>query len=227
MPTPRLIRTMALLLATAACAKVTPPPAATPRVVVIAEPETGITTDWKAVALPSDRIWIDSLATEWKIALAEARARRFDKAIADETTLLEASAAQPRPAPPPGRYRCRTYKIGLSERGKGIGFARFKPFFCFIGTEDRLLTLTKATGTQRPGGRLWDDGDARLIFLGGTADGGGPAPYGADPKLNLVGVVERVGDFRWRLVTPPQADDARIEVIELVPDTPPPTEPAQ
>ena len=226
MPTPWPIRTGLIAALLAGCAR-TPAPAVAPQVVVVAEPEAGITTDWKAVALASDRAWIDNLASEWKIALAEARARRFEKAVADETTLLQVDAAQPRPAPPPGRYRCRTYKIGLSERGKGTGFTRFKPFFCFVGTEDRLLTLTKATGTQRPGGRLWDDGDARLIFLGGTANGGGPAPYGADPRHNLAGVLERVGEFRWRLVTPPQANDARIEVIELVPDTPPPTEPAQ
>jgi hypothetical protein len=38
-------------------------------------------------------------------------------------------------------------------------------------------------------------------------------------------VVERVGDFRWRLVTPWQSKDARIEVMELVPNTPPPPAP--
>lgn len=190
--------------------------------------DNGVPSDWKSIALPADRSWIALVEAAWQSALTEARARKFETAIAAEGPLLSPAAAMPRPAPSPGRYRCRVIKLGLSPENKGAGFAKFKPFYCFIAAEGSLLTFTKATGTQRPGGRLWDDGDKRLVFLGGVSPTGNePAPYGGDPKHNLAGVVERVDDFRWRLVTPGQSGDARIEVMELVPDTPPPTEPAQ
>jgi Domain of unknown function (DUF4893) len=196
--------------------------------VTIAAPDDRLPTNWKNIALSADSAWTSAIAAEWTTALAEARAKRFDAALAAEGPLLDPNAAKERPAPPPGRYRCRVFKIGFSVNKKGAGFARFKPFYCFVGIEDSLLTLTKATGTQRYGGRLWDDGETRLIFLGGVAQGrGDPAPYGEDPKHNLVGAFERVDDFRWRLVTPGQPGDARLDVTELVPDTPTPTEAAQ
>ncbi len=195
-------------------------------VTVIAD--DALPSDWKAIALPADLTRISLIEASWSAALREAQSRRFGKAVQAEGTLLEAKAALPRPAPPPGRYRCRIVKVGISASGRGIGFARFKPFYCFVQTEGALLTFTKGTGTQRPGGRLWDDGDARMIFLGGSAEGRGAiTPYGGDPRRNRAGVLERIGDFQWRLVFPGQASDAHIEVMELVPDTPPPTEAAQ
>jgi hypothetical protein len=225
----RFLRHVALALLTTGCAgKALPPPVPTGTTVTVETPSDGLPNDWKSVAFPTDASWIALNGAAWNAALVEARAKRFDKAIADEGPLLDPAAAQARPAPPPGRYRCRVFKLGLSANGKGVGFARFKPFYCFVAVEEKLLTFTKATGTQRPGGRLWDDGDLRMVFLGGVARGSGdPAAYGANPKQNLIGVLERVDDFRWRLVTPGQAGDARIEVMELVPDTPPPTERAQ
>lgn len=224
------LRLLPLVLAMAACAKSVPPPVAVPAgtTVTIAPVEPGLPTDWKSLMLPADVAHIDALDGAWVDGLAQAKARRFEKAIIAEGPLLDPAAALPRAAPPPGRYRCRTFKLGLSQSGRGAGFARFKPFYCFIATEGALLTFTKATGTQRPGGRFWDDGEKRMIFLGGVSAGrGAPPAYGADARQNRVGVVERIGDFRWRLVTPGQSSDARIEVIELVPDTPPPTEAAQ
>lgn len=227
MASPRVLRPVLLALLVTACAGKTPPPVPVGTTVVIEPEQEGLPNNWKNVALPGDATWLDLIGTAWNSALAEARTRKFGSAVEAEGPLLDPAGAKPRPAPPPGRYRCRVIKIGLPTSGKGAGFAKFKPFYCFVAAEGALLTFTKATGTQRPGGRLWDDGEMRLIFLGGVSQGGQPAPYGGDPKHNLVGVVERVDDFRWRLVTPAQGDDARLDVMELVPDTPPPTEPAQ
>lgn len=222
------MRLVPILLMATACAKVLPPPQVPAgTTVTVSTDEPGLPTDWKAVMLPADAVRISLIDTAWTSALVEARAKRFGKEIESEGPLLDPKVALARPAPPPGRYRCRTFKLGLAN-GRGAGFVRFKPFYCFVAAEGALLIFTKATGTQRPGGRFWDDGELRMIFMGAVAEGRrDPPAYGTDPKQNRVGVVERVDDFRWRLVTPGQSADARIEVIELVPDTPPPTEPAQ
>jgi Domain of unknown function (DUF4893) len=227
MTCPRVLRPVVFALLATACAGKVPPPVPVGTAVIIEPVEAGLPGDWKSIALPGDATWIGLVETAWNSALGEARARRFESAIAAEGPLLEVTSAKPRPAPPPGRYRCRVIKLGVSATGKGAGFAKFKPFYCFVAAEGALLTFTKATGTQRPGGRLWDDGETRLIFLGGVSKGGQPAPYGGDPEHNLAGIVERVDDFRWRLVTPAQGNDARLDVMELIPDTPPPSEPAQ
>ena len=227
MTSPRVLRSVAFALLATACAGKTPPPPPVGTAVTIEPEEQGLPSEWKNIALPGDATWLGLIDTAWNSALAEARARKFGTAVQAEGPLLDPVGAKPRPAPPPGRYRCRVIKLGLSSADKGVGFAKFKPFYCFVAAEGALLTFTKATGTQRPGGRLWDDGETRLVFLGGVSKGGQPAPYGGDPEHNLVGVVERVDDFRWRLVTPAQGNDARLDVMELVPDTPPPTEPAQ
>ena len=51
----------------------------------------------------------------------------------------------------------------------------------------------------------------------------GPLPaYGADPASNQVGVVERIGDFRWRMVMPGAQGQAKLDVLELLPDAPAP-----
>jgi len=226
----RLFYMATLALMVAGCARTLPPPAAVPAGtrVTVAPAETGLPTDWKSLILPADAERIAAIDNGWAEALAEARAQKFGNALSAEGPLLDPAAALPRAAPPPGRYRCRIFKLGLPPTARGRAFARFKPFYCFVAAEGALLTFTKATGTQRPGGRFWDDGEKRMIFMGGVSEGrGSPPAYGADARQNRVGVVERVDDFRWRLVTPRQSPDARIEVMELVPDTPPPTEPAQ
>ena len=185
-------------------------------------------SDWKQVATKTDLDRIGRIDAAWTTGLSEARARRHGGDIDKEGPLLDAAAALPRPALPPGTYRCRIIKLGLGSAGRGPAFQAFKPFVCFVSVEKSLLVFIKATGSDLPAGRLWDDGETRLVFLGATASRlGQPAPaYSTIPSRDRSGVVERVGDFRWRLVTPWQSTDARIEVMELVPDTPPPPVPA-
>lgn len=212
----------------AGCAR-TPPPLPVPpgASVTVVPAEEGLPTDWKTVALPDDAARIATLEASWATALMEAQATRLQKAIAEEGELLKPDAALARPAPPPGRYRCRIVRVGHAREPRKA-FERFKPYFCFVEAERELLTFTKGTGTQRPGGRLWNDNDTRMIFLGGVADREtDPTPaYGADPRQNRVGVVERVGEFRWRLTMPGRGDAERLEIIELIPDTPPPPPPS-
>ena len=211
----------------AGCAR-TPSPRAVGAQVEVATPDPNVLPqDWKEVATKADLDRIGRIDVAWTAGLNEARAGRHAAEIDKEGTLLDPAAALARPALPPGTYRCRIIKLGFSAIGRGKGFQSFKPFTCFVSVEKSLLVFIKATGSDLPAGRLWDDGETRLVFLGATAARLGlPAPaYGTFAARDRSGVVERVGDFRWRLVTPWQSKDARIEVMELVPDTPPP--PAQ
>jgi hypothetical protein len=127
-------------------------------------------------------------------------------------------------------------------------FEAFRPFTCFVAVESDQLVLMKATGSRLPGGRLWDEGadmataasatpgatqgagladiaaapgrDQRLVFLGATADRPGAAApaYGAAADRDRAGILERVGEFRWRLTLPWVAGGPPIELLELTPD---------
>src|SRR3989442_13530639 len=67
---------------------------------------------WYAVASAEDVQRLQRIDDAWRQALAETRAKGFVKAVEDEGELLKPGAALPRPAPPPGPYRCRTIKLG-------------------------------------------------------------------------------------------------------------------
>lgn len=215
-----------LLLTLAACAttrKLDPSP---PRATVSLAAEEAVPSDWKQVASPEDATRLADMKPRWVRARAEAD-QRYAKALQAEGLLLDPQAALDRPEPTPGRYRCRTVRLGKAPRE--AAFATFKPFFCFVTTQAPLLAFSKGTGTHRPGGWLWSDGDKRLIFLGGVAQNAknAPPPYRTGAATNAVGIVERIDDFRWRLVLAGPLATNRIEIVELVPDTPPPTEAAR
>jgi hypothetical protein len=211
-----------LLTLLSACAQSPTPIALGFRSNVSASPAAldGISPDWKAIMLPGDATRLAALEGRWTTTLADLRATSFQQDVEGEGALLDPAAALARPAPPPGRYKCRVVRLGKAATGPA--FERFKSQFCFVEVEGDLLTFVKGTGSRRPGGRLWEDGDRRLVFIGATplGDEQETPAYGASVESNTVGVVERVGDFIWRMATPGPDRDDQIEVIELVPDTP-------
>lgn len=224
----RIVAMATLASTIAACASVRKTTAGPARAIVTIAPEEPVPTEWRQVAATEDATRIGGLDARWSAALAQI-ARRYAKAIAAEGPLLDGSSGLDRPEPSPGRYRCRTVRLGSAKAGsRSSEFERFKPFFCFVATQGRLLSFTKATGTQRPGGWLWADGEKRLVFLGGIAQGirGDPPAYRTGAASNAVGVFERIGDFRWRLVLAGPPTSTQLDVIELVPDTPPAEVPA-
>ena len=173
---------------------------------------------WKAVANAADQDRIARLGLAWQQALEEAK-RSNPGDVSKEGKLLLPRTGLPRPVPTPGSYNCRMIALGKATP-KGKAFESFKPFFCYVEVEGDQLTIVKQTGSQRPAGRLWEDDDAnRLIFLGSLALGNEDQPlaYGDDPKRNMVGVLERIGAFRWRLVIPWPQNDAKLDVFELTP----------
>lgn len=195
-------------------APVAPAPAAT--VEMIDDP---VPTDWRSVITDADKGRLARVSEAWTQGLDSAR-RRFRRAIEAEGPLLDPATALARPALPPGPYLCRVIRLG--ERRNG--YVTFKPWACYVEAEGELLTIVKQTGTQRPAGRLWADGETRLVFLGalGLDREQGPPPYAERPERDLAGYVERVAPFRWRMVVPYPASGGVLDVYELVPIAPEP-----
>lgn len=208
----------ALLLAAAsllaACSTTSKPVVAS----VDAVPETG----WRASISAEDAARLEALPVTWQTARAAA-ARRSKALLAEEETLLAADAALDHPALPPGSYNCRLVSLG-QKTARGSAIRAFKPFFCYVRGEGAdALSFTKQTGTDLPGGWLHADGDRRYVFMGARQrkPGDNSLGYGAQQDRDLIGVVERVAPFRWRLAVPWRGARTGIDVYEL---TPVPTE---
>jgi hypothetical protein len=173
-------------------------------------------TGWRQVASAEDQARLDRIAGTWEEALAAARGAGFARAVAREGSLLQPDA-QVRSAPSPGPYRCRVIRLGAPPPQRA--FATFPHWFCYVTVEGEQLGLTKQTGSERPAGYLWDDGPDRMIFVGAIALGGEAAApaYGGVPDRNLVGILERVGPFRYRVAMPRPREVAVMDVLEMVP----------
>ena len=171
---------------------------------------------WKERIEPADAARLDALPARWSAALAAARPN-FAATLAREGALLDPARALRYPALPPGSYRCRAVKLGVS-RPHQPAYRSFPPAFCFVGSESDAQSFTKQTGTERPAGWLYPDGDTRMVFLGAFAEGAANAPvYGAAHGHNALGVVERIDHFRWRLTLIPADGSAQLTLYDLTP----------
>lgn len=172
---------------------------------------------WRSAATEDDRRRLRGWRQAWIEALDDARPA-FASEIEAEGALLEPDAALSDPQPPPGEYRCRTIKIG-SPSDSDLTYIAYPAFRCRIAAEGGHLTFTKLTGSQRPIGRLFRDNDRRLVFLGTLqlGDERRSYGYGMDQERDLVGILERVGEQRWRLVFPYPHFESLVDVIELTP----------
>ncbi|HYD28609.1 DUF4893 domain-containing protein [Brevundimonas sp.] len=201
-----------------------PPPAAAEA--APAEPagpapgEQGGGADWRQVASTADASALGRLDQAWRLARAEAEDAGFATQVEALGPLVDPNAGQTgRLQPPPGAYRCRTIKLGANSPG-GLAWVAYPFFRCTVElTPGGDLVLTKATGSQRSRGLLYPDTDRRLVFIGAQAWGsdetGYPA-YGQMPERDQIGVFERIGPERWRLVIPWPKQEAKLEILELV-----------
>jgi hypothetical protein len=176
-------------------------------------------TSWRSVATEADRTRIRNWRTAWMRALAKARAAGQGQAIAAEGVLLQPDAALDGVAPPAGNYRCRTIKIGAKSGGL-LDYVAYPAFRCVIGGGEGVRDFTKTTGSQRPIGRLFPDSARRMIFLGTLqlGDEQGTLRYGHDVERAMAGVLERVGERRWRIVFPYPHYESLVDVLELIPE---------
>lgn len=179
------------------------------------KPETGT---WRATATAQDQERIRNWYKSWQAALADARAKGKGASIEREGALLQPVAALPNPHLPAGDYRCRTIKVGSQGRSS-LGYIGYGWFRCRVAPEQGLSSLTKLSGSQRPVGLIFPDNLKRQIFLGTLVLGDEKmaVSYGSDRMRDMAGLVERIGDNRWRLVLPAPAYESLLDVIELVP----------
>lgn len=202
---------------TAAPEATTPPTAADPATPP-APGEQGGTDDWRKVANDADRARLDRLDAAWREALRDARQAGFRAEIRGLGALAQPDAGQTgRLQPPPGEYSCRTIKLGrIGEYG---GYLSYPGFRCVVElTPGGDLILTKVTGSQRTRGLIYPDTDGRLVFLGAQAWGSGETGYpnyGQQPERDQIGVIERIGDNRWRLVLPWPKQESKLDILEL------------
>lgn len=205
-----------LLLMLGGCQTTSSTPPAAPTEVVEAPP---VETGWRGAIRDEDSTRLARLSEAWTQGLAEARARGFGRQVSAEGDMLEPGAALPRASIPPGSYTCRLIRLGAGPRRQA--FTAYPSYFCYVGVDEELLAFTKQTGSERPAGFIWDDGEQRGVFLGSLGMGDEtPRAYGEDVRRDLVGVVERVGPFRYRLLFPWPQNGAKLDVLELVPVVP-------
>jgi hypothetical protein len=174
---------------------------------------------WRSVATEGDRERIREWRTAWLRALGKARAAGHGPAIAAESVLLQPDAALDNAAPPPGDYRCRTIKIGAKSDGL-LEYVAYPAFHCRIGGGDGVRDFAKLSGSQRPIGRFFPENERRMIFLGTLqlGDERGTLRYGHDAERAMAGVLERIGERRWRLVFPYPHYESVVDVLELIPE---------
>jgi hypothetical protein len=209
MPRLRLVCSLGVLAGATGCQTLPPqtPVAARPRVVV-EEAEA-----WRNVASPRDAAALDGLPDRWRQALAAGRTANLSRRIAAEGELLAPDARLARAAPAPGSYRCRYVRPG------GRKWVSSVQGYCYVGVEAGQLSLATELRGLRLGGYLWEvKGDDRLVFLGGAVPAGAKtaAAYGETPSRDTAGLVERIGEFRYRLTMPEPSPGVGLTIVELV-----------
>lgn len=174
-------------------------------------------TDWREVVTASDRDRLARWRGAWMSGLDKAMAGNAALVVA-QGALLKPDIALADPAPPPGDYRCRTFKMGAQSTGLR-DYVAYPAFTCRISQDGVLLRFVKIDGAQRPVGTIYADEGLRMVFLGSMmlGDEARPLAYGRDTERDMVGILERVGPARWRIAFPFPRWESLIEVIELVP----------
>jgi hypothetical protein len=177
------------------------------------------TPDWRTIATEGDRQRLRNWRTAWMSGLQKAKAGGHGQALAREGALLNPDAAVDWRDPPPGEYRCRVLKVGARSQGM-LDYVAYPPFMCRIRQENGLMSFAKMTGSQRPIGHFLPfAGQQRMVFLGTLQLGDEPRAlqYARDRERDMAGLVERIGENRWRLVLPYPHFESTIDILELVP----------
>ncbi len=172
---------------------------------------------WKRAITANDRQRLAGLWRAWTTARTQVFAGGQGTAWLNLAALTDPAAATADGPPPPGRYACRTVKLGTRSAGMPVWtMAETTP--CRIDALGPNLRFVRDGGAQRSAGILYPDGD-RMVYLGALSLGSeaGLFRYKADPDRDQVGVLRAIGPRRWRLELPWPRFESTIDVIEVVP----------
>ncbi|HEX8666760.1 MAG TPA: DUF4893 domain-containing protein [Allosphingosinicella sp.] len=178
-----------------------------------------VTGTWRSIATHDDRERLREWRTAWLRALEQARGGGHAAEVEGEGALLDPDAAVAGAAIPAGDYRCRVIKVGAKTEAM-LPYVAYPGFSCRVSPgQGGVLDFTKLTGSQRPIGRLFPENRRRMIFLGTLqlGDEQGTLRYGHDRDRDMAGILERIGEGRWRLVFPSPAFESMLDVVELIP----------
>jgi len=178
---------------------------------------TAAAQEMTCVPTRADAQRLSRLDAAWK----DARADVVNSGAGDELRRL-GPVADPRvtfnrPQPTPGRYQCRTIKLGAAQKDL-LPYVAYGWFRCQVSlTPGGDLILRKTNGSQRPVGLICPDGRQTARFVGvlELGDETRTPRYGADPDRDLIGEVRRVGDERWRIAFPWPAFESKLDILEL------------
>jgi Domain of unknown function (DUF4893) len=144
-------------------------------------------------------------------ALSEARK---GGAVADVATLEAVIAARNLPIRDfdiGGDWKCRTLKVS-----KTLPLIIYSWFDCKVTDDGAGWKLEKLTGSQRTTGRFFDDGDARLTYLGSAyTKGNKPLPYASGPESDQIGYAFKTNQTDWRIEFPAPFNESALDILEL------------
>ncbi len=210
---------VAALLLISACATEAPPPPPPPPTSTGGVAGAIQRLDWRGIITSMDRDRYQRRDAAWSLALEQARRQPGSGDLDSLGDLIKPRAMRGSVAPAPGDYRCRTVKLGSQGGEEGLGYVVYGWFACRIEQTPRGLKFSKLSGSQRPSGLLFSEDDRHMVMLGSMALAAEPAAnsYGQRPDRDLVAVLERIGEARWRLVLPWPQNESNLDLIELVP----------
>ena len=184
---------------------------------LLTQEETPRDVNWRKVATEQDRTRLRQWRQAWLEALAIARRGRDAAILAQEPALFDPDRALPHSELAPGRYQCRTVKLGGRDPASPPMLVRGWST-CVVAREGQATTLS-LDGALRLHGYLFEGTDAREVFLGTIALGDETRPlrYGRDARRDAAGLVDRIGPQRWRLVLPYPGFESTLDIVEIVP----------
>lgn len=173
--------------------------------------------DWRQLVTIQDGRHLSEWHAAWTAALRDARAGNGAATIAADPLLFDPDRAlAERASPAAGDYRCRRFDLGARPGAPSLAVEEWGR--CRVGDgEDGHRQLTGLDGVQRLFGTIYADTDRRAVFLGTTVfpEERRPAAYGHAAGRDVAGVVERVGEARWRLVLPYPPFGAAVSLVEI------------
>jgi Domain of unknown function (DUF4893) len=178
--------------------------------------------DWRLAVVSTDLARIRNWRKSFVAGLAQAKSTGNSENIAREGALLDPDSGRDSALPPTGAYQCRVIKMGKNgvHMQPYVAYPR-RP--CAIHDEGGVssFSFSSGSGAQRPNGLIFSGDDRRRIFLGTMmlSDERRMIDYGRDQTRNMAGLIERIGETRWRLILPYPNFESLIDVIEIAPVT--------